>query len=186
MTETTHPIFQQFLDPGEKILWHGKPRQGFLLRRSDVFFIPFSIVWTAIAVWLEYTTMTSPLPLEEKLWSIFSLAVAAYILALRFVVDLLYRYFSYYALTDRRVLIHTGLLRSILTSLPLAAQKEIHLDQRKDGSGDVVFGPLDPKAWMYTGGGWPRMGENLSPAFEMLTDPAKIYKQIIAQQKKHK
>lgn len=186
MPEISTPIFQQFLDPGEKILWHGKPRQGFLLRRSDVFFIPFSIVWAAIAVWLEYATITSPLPLEEKLWSILSLAVAAYILALRFVVDLLYRHFSYYALTDRRVLIHAGLLRSTLTSLPLATQKEIHLDLRKDGSGDVIFGPLDPKAWMYTGGGWPKMGENLPPAFEMLTDADKTYKQIIVQQKKHK
>lgn len=180
----SHPIFQQFLEPGERILWSGKPRQGFLLRRSDVFFIPFSIVWAAIAVWMEYAPLTSPLPLEEKFWSILSIAVAAYILALRFVVDLLYRHFSYYALTDRRILIHAGLFKPTLTSLPLATQKDIHLDLRKDGSGDIVFGPLDPKAWMYTGGGWPKFGEKLSPSFEMLKDAPDIYKRIVSQQKK--
>ncbi len=180
----THPIFQQFLNPGEKLLWSGKPRQGFLLHRSDVFFIPFSIVWAVIAVWLEYGTLASLLPLENKLWSIFSVFVAAYILVLRFLVDAAYRYFSYYAFTDQRILIHTGLFKTSLISLPLADQKEIHLDSLKNGSGNIIFGPLDPKGWMYTGGGWPRMGQNPSPAFEMLKEPQIIYKRIEQQRKR--
>ncbi len=180
----THPIFQQFLEPGEKILWSGKPRQGFLLHRSDIFFIPFSILWAVIAIWIEYDTLASPLPTQEKLWSIFSLAVAAYILGLRFLVDAAYRYFAHYALTDRRILIHTGLFRATLTSLPLAGQKEIHLDLLKDGSGNIVFGPLAPQAWMYTGGGWPRLGEKISPAFAFLQDPQPVYKKILEQKRR--
>mgnify|MGYP001195857327 FL=1 len=186
MVKTSTSIFDTLLNSGEKLLWSGKPRQGFLLHRSDVFFIPFSLVWAVIAGWLEYGTLVSPLPLEDKLWSFFSLFVAAYILVLRFVVDLLSRYFSFYALTDKRLLIHTGFLKTTLLSLPLAEQKEINLDLRKDGSGDIVFGPLDPKSWMYTGGGWPKFGENPPPAFVLLKDAEKIYKLILSQQKKVK
>ncbi len=185
MSESSHPIFQQFLSPGEKIIWSGKPRQGFLLHRSDVFFIPFSLVWTVIAIWMEYDTLASPLPIQEKPWSLFSLAIAAYILVFRFLVDVVYRYVAFYALTDQRILIHTGLLKTTLTSLPLAAQKEIHLDLRKDGSGGIVFGPLEPNAWMYTGGGWPRMGKMAKiPAFELLEAPQTVYKKICEQKKR--
>lgn len=65
VSEASHPIFQQFLNRGEKITWSGKPRQGFLLHRSDVFFIPF----------------------QDKIWSIVMLSAAACILLLRFLVD---------------------------------------------------------------------------------------------------
>lgn len=185
MSQASHPVFQQVLNPGEKIIWSGKPRQGFLLHRSDVFFIPFSLLWTALALWMEYATLVSLRPIQEKFWSIFSLSVAAYLLVVRFLVDAVYRGFAFYALTNRRILIHTGLLKTTLTSLPLAAQKEIHLDLRKDGSGDILFGPLDPNAWMYTGGGWPGLGRMAkTPAFELLQDPQAVYKKIREQRKR--
>lgn len=185
MSEASHPIFQQFLNPGEKITWSGKPRQGFLLRRSDVFFIPFSILWAAAAIWMEYATLASPLPIQEKLWSIFSLAIAAYILGLRFLVDAVYRSLTFYALTNQRALIHAGLLKTTLTSLPLTGMNEINLDLEKGGRGNIVFGPLDPNAWMHAGGGWPRMSKMANiPAFELLEEPQAVYKKIREQRKR--
>jgi hypothetical protein len=187
MSETNSQIFRDLLTPTEKILWTGKPRQGFVFWRSDIFFIPFSIVWAVVAYLLEFKTVVSDLPFQDKIWSILSLSVAAYIVLLRFFVDLAYRYLTFYALTNQRVLIHTGLFKTTLTSLPLADLKEINLDLRKGGRGDIVFGPLDPKAWIYSGGGWPKMGgQTPAPAFETLKDAEKVYKQILAQQKKAK
>lgn len=186
MTESSS-IFQTLLNPAEKVLWTGKPRQGFVFWRSDIFFIPFSIVWAVLAYLWEFETAVSNVPFQDKFWSIFSLSVAAYIVLLRFFVDAIYRYLTFYALTNQRVLIHTGLFKTTLTSLPLADLKEINLDPGKDGRGNIVFGPLDPKAWIYSGGGWPKMGGQTSaPAFEMLKDAEKVYKQILAQQKKVK
>ncbi|PKN92662.1 MAG: hypothetical protein CVU44_13460 [Chloroflexi bacterium HGW-Chloroflexi-6] len=187
MSETNSQIFRDLLNPAEKILWTGKPRQGFVFWRSDIFFIPFSIVWAVVAYLLEFKTVVSDLPFQDKIWSILSLSVAAYIVLLRFFVDLAYRYLTFYALTNQRVLIHTGLFKTTLTSLLLADLKEINLDPGKDGRGNIVFGPLDPKAWIYSGGGWPKMGgQTPVPAFEMLKDAEKVYKQILAQQKKVK
>lgn len=187
MSEISTSIFQELLNPAEKVLWTGKPRQGFVFWRSDIFFIPFSIVWAVVAYLLEFKTVASDLPFQDKIWSILSLSVAAYIVLLRFFVDLVYRYLTFYALTNQRVLIHTGLFKTTLTSLPLADLKEINLDLSKDGRGNIVFGPLDPKAWIYSGGGWPKMGgQTPPPAFEHLRDAEKVYKQILAQQKKVK
>lgn len=185
MSTSSHPIFQQFLNPGEKIIWSGKPRQGFLLHRSDVFFIPFSLIWTALAIWMEYDTLVSPRPIQEKFWSLFSLAVAAYILAVRFLVDAIYRSLTFYALTNQRVLIHAGFLKTTLTGLPLTSMKEINLDLDKNGRGSIVFGPLEPNAWMHTGGGWPRMAKMAPPpAFQLLQDPQTVYKKIREQRKR--
>jgi hypothetical protein len=187
MPETNHLIFQDLLNPGEKIVWHGKPRQGFVLRRSDLFFIPFSLLWTILAVWWEIDVVLSDVPFQEKIWGIVMLSMAAYILLLRFLVDALYRYLTYYALTNQRILIHTGFLKTSLISLPLATQKEINLDQHENGSGDIVFGPLDPKAWMHTGGGWIKMGRmTQTPTFELLDDPRFVHKKILEQRKRVK
>jgi hypothetical protein len=185
VSETPHPIFQQFLNPGEKIIWRGLPRQGFLFQRSDVFFVPFSILWTILAVWWELETVLSEIPFQDKIWSIVMLSAAAYILLLRFLVDAAYRSLSFYALTNQRVLIHTGLLKTTLTSLPLTGMNEINLDLDKSGRGNIVFGPLEPHAWMQTGGGWPRMGKmERIPALELLEDPQAVYKKIREQRKR--
>ena len=187
MPEISSSIFQDLLDPAEKIIWTGKPRQGFLFWRSDIFFVPFSLIWAVLAYLWEFQTAISNVPFQDKLWSVFSLSVAAYILLLRFFVDAAYRYLTFYAITNQRVLIHTGLFKTSLISLPLAELKEINIDQRKNGSGDIVFGPLDPKAWIYTGGGWPKMGSQMpTPAFELLKDPRVVHKKILEQRKRVK
>lgn len=185
VSEASHPIFQQFLNRGEKITWSGRPRQGFLLHRSDVFFIPFSILWTILAVWWELEIVLSDIPFQDKIWSIVMLSAAAYILLLRFLVDAVSRALTFYALTNQRVLIHTGFLKTTLTSLPLTGMDEINLDLDKNGHGNIFFGPLEPNAWMHTGGGWIKMGKLAKiPAFELLEDPQAIYKKIREQRKR--
>ena len=38
------------ISPGEKVLWSGTPPRGLILRASDVFLVPFSIVWASGAL----------------------------------------------------------------------------------------------------------------------------------------
>lgn len=38
-------LLSKELASGERLLWSGRPQQGVVVRRTDVFLIPFSLLW---------------------------------------------------------------------------------------------------------------------------------------------
>lgn len=41
---------QILLRDGEELLWQGRPPTGIIFRTYDLFFVPFSILWTSFAI----------------------------------------------------------------------------------------------------------------------------------------
>ncbi|HEY1629715.1 MAG TPA: hypothetical protein VGF56_00265 [Rhizomicrobium sp.] len=138
------------LDPGERLLWSGRPQQGVVLRNPDAILIPLSLVWLGLAVaWEILVFVGDPdVPDEFDLWDIgfvfwgipFVL-VGLYFAFGRFVTDARLRANTIYGLTDHRILVlHEEKHRRQLRTLALNTLGALHLSERKDGRGTISFG----------------------------------------------
>ena len=164
------------LEPGEQLLWSGRPGQGLRLRRADAWAIPFSIMWAGFAVFWEAGVIRSGAPLFMRLWGIPFLLVGAYVVAGRFVVDAWHRRNTVYGVTDRRVIVCSGLFSRRTTSHLLRLLPAITLSERRGGEGDVVLEAGDMNH-VAAGGLVPR-GSSIPPALEFLPQARHVYEII--------
>lgn len=165
------------LEPGEKVLWKGFPRQGLMLRGQDAFMIPFSFVWCGFVVFWEYMAVTS----EDAsgffaLWGVPFVLVGAYMVVGRFFTDIWTRARTAYAVTDKRILIISGLWRRNIRSLELLGLSEINLTESQDGRGTITFGPTAGYAQSLRG--WPGTAQSAVPAFEGIVRPRGVLKTV--------
>jgi hypothetical protein len=160
----------QELQPGEQVLWSGRPRQGLLLRWSDALTIPFSLVWCSGAIFWEAMAITKGAPLFFRLWGVPFVLVGVYIVIGRFVIDAMARARTRYAVTDRRVLIASGLLRKSVHAINLRGLTEMEIVEGRRGRGTIIFGPTSLQATIRTTmlRGWPGAGRSLLPAFDSI------------------
>lgn len=120
------------LEPNERLLWSGAPRRGLLLRRGDVFLIPFSIMWGGFAIFWETSALRSGAPLFFLLWGVPFVVAGLYLIFGRFVVDAMTRAKTTYGLTERRIIIVSGLFSRSVKSLQLRTVSDVTLDERSD------------------------------------------------------
>ena len=135
---------QRELEPGEKLLWSGQPRQGLRLNISDVIIIPFSLVWCGFAVFWETTAIKGHAPLFFKLWGVPFVVIGSYMVFGRFFVDVWMRARTFYGVTNRRLIIVTDGFSRRVRSLPWQSLSEATLAERGDGGGAINFGPRLP------------------------------------------
>ena len=124
---------------GERILWKGKPYDGLILSPSEVFLIPFSLLWGKFVVfWNINAWSISQNVLLFKLFGLPFLFAGLYITIGRFWVNILLRRRIQYGVTERRILIikRGGNSKSVdIKRLPV-----MELSERDDGSGTIRFG----------------------------------------------
>jgi len=120
------------LRPHEHLLWSGMPGQGFLLKPSDATLIPFSLVWSGIAIHWEYYAIEQGTPLFFRLWGVPFILFGIY--------DRWLRQETYYGVTESRIIIQSGIFNVSTDSLDLANLPEIILTRRGDGRGTISFG----------------------------------------------
>ena len=130
--------FRQMLQPGEYILWQGAPVGGIRLQRSDVFMIPFSLLWCGFAVFWEVMAIQSGAPFFFALFGIPFILVGIYIVIGRFFHRARKLANTAYAVTDKRIIIlekrgSTSMLFSQIPSL----QKTVNAS----GIGTIWFQP---------------------------------------------
>lgn len=161
------------LGRGEKVLWTGAPKQGLLLRGADVFMIPFSALWAGGVLTIFIGPHRPPSIGAFALFPALFLMVAFYITIGRFIVDIVMRARTTYAVTSERVIIQSGLLTPTVKSLNLRTLSDITLSERGNGSGTITFGPGSPWGAWGNGMRWPGMPQ--MPMFEGIPSARSVY-----------
>lgn len=167
------------LDSGESLIWAGLPRQGIFLRGADVFMIPFSLMWGGFAIFWEASVVAADGPIFFMLWGVPFVLVGLYLIIGRFFVDAKLRSMTFYGVTDRRVLILSGIFSRSTNSLPLESLHDLSVTEKSDGSGTISFGRAHPFASMYAGMQWPGMGQYQVPTFELIPSARSIHDRIL-------
>ena len=54
----------------EKLIWTGRPKTGIVFRGSDLFLVPFSLLWGGFAIFWETSVIATDAPFFFKLWGI--------------------------------------------------------------------------------------------------------------------
>lgn len=166
------------LAPLEHVLWSGQPRQGMVLRGSDLFQIPFSVMWCGFALFWEASVARSGNAFF-MLWGVPFVAVGLYIVFGRFFVEARQRARTFYAVTGQRVLIVSGVFSRSVKSLDLNGMPALTLSEGRGGRGSIVFGPENGVGAMFGGASsWPGARQLATPRFDLIEDPRRVYEII--------
>jgi hypothetical protein len=167
------------LSPGEQVIWSGQPRQGIVIRGSDAFAIPFSLLWAGFSVFWLASAAQSNTPLPFVLFGIPFVLAGVHIVFGRFFVEAKQRKNTYYALTPQRVIIASGLFSRKVRSINLKTIAELSLSERSDGTGTIDFGAQHPMAAMFGGmSSWPGAGQFQGPRFDLVPSARAVYESI--------
>ncbi|HKP33561.1 MAG TPA: PH domain-containing protein, partial [Sphingomicrobium sp.] len=111
----------------------------------------------------------------------FFLIIGIYMLVGRYIVDMLVRGHTEYALTNQRAIIESGLFRRSTRSVNLAAAPEMSFNEGRNGRGTIEFGPTSP--FSAVGRNWAGGSRVVSPAFENIDNADSVYAQVLSAQR---
>jgi hypothetical protein len=171
------PEITATLDRGERVIWSGQPRQGLAFRGIDAFAIPFALLWTSVPLVGAVAGVMNPKGNAVALFpTIPFVLIGFYLLIGRFFVDAAQRRRTFYALTNERIVIVSGLTSRSVRSLALRSLEQVEVSERASGRGTIAFGRSAFGSFVIPG--WPAMRSYLPPMFDMIPDVAAVAKLV--------
>ena len=177
-----------YLDGDETLLWTGQPKSGILLRNTDFFIIPFSLFWLAFALFWTYLALGTGGFFGENGLPIFAWLGVPFILVgvvlafARFPLDARFRDKTIYGLTEKRILVKTGLFSEEFASYNLEDLGSLRLREGKNGFGTIALNENDKSALMSSGLEWMPGAQPIAH-LDMIPNVRKVYQQILYLQK---
>jgi len=136
------------LDPNERLLWAARPIQGLRFKASDVLAILYGLPCLAGGCLLELAAFLEPrAPLRSLLailWGIPFVLIGAFVTFGRFPWDAKRRSRTFYGVTDQRVILVEGFLRTHIRSIGFGSSIELSFSEDAKDRGDVVLGSIAP------------------------------------------
>ena len=174
--------FKSLLSDDEQILWVGKPPEGILFRRSDIFLIPFTFLWFGFAIFWESIVLLMDAPWFFKLWGIPFVIFGFHICIGRFFIDSYRRKNTVYAITNERILIKSGIFSKEVNSINPDTLPEIGFTVKSNGSGTIVLGA--EKGFYVRKSMLHPFGIKTTPRLELIPNAKRVYDIIIENQHK--
>ena len=175
------------LEPGEEIVWQGRPGGGIVIRPSDLpislfglFFAGFAAFWIAMAASMTSGEETFPFSVFP-LFGLPFLAVGLYLVFGRFLWQAWRRRRTFYTLTNRRAFIGSELLgQRTLATYDLADPDRLELVEERGGRGTVWFAErtYHGSRRRRVGSGRRRTAHTVPVGFEMIEDAPKVFRLI--------
>jgi hypothetical protein len=133
------------VQPGETVLWLGRPFSGLLLTEEDMLRLPYDlplIVFALLFLFVGWNFI--PADAWFRIFAVLFITKLAYNLFGRHALDAWIRRQTRYGVTDRRILIaRSGLFRRNV-ALERNRLPEMHMSETWSGHGTLRFGPDRP------------------------------------------
>jgi len=180
-------IFQEELLKDEEILWMGQPNPNINFTSMDWFLIPFSIMWGGFAIFWELSALgmlfvnssnETNIPIVFPLFGIPFVIMGLYFIFGRFIYKKWKKRRTYYAITNKRVLIITNtnnkkIMAEFIDNIPA-----INYSQKSNGIGNIRFGNFNFMTDMYENTGmdfFSGFSGKSSPAFFDIDNVKEVY-----------
>jgi hypothetical protein len=109
--------------------------------RSDVYLIPFSLLWGGFAIFWEAGVFSTNAPLFMMLWGVPFVLFGLYLIFGRFLYSAWERRHTWYGVTNQRIIILTTTFGHRVRSFYFNALPEIETTISASGRGTLQFGP---------------------------------------------
>jgi hypothetical protein len=179
---------QQELRSGESVHWAGTPNPHVIFHSDDWAMVPFSLFWGGFSIFWEASVLgywgngprSGGPSIFMAIWGIPFVLIGQYLIWGRFFYDGWLKRRTYYAVTNRRVLIVQEGWKRKTSWMYLEAIPSINRDGMMTGT--VWFGPKNP---IIRGRGSGRRARNIShfylgdvPVFADIDDVDSVYRVI--------
>jgi hypothetical protein len=182
MDDSPEEIIERERWANEQLLWVGRPPRGLILQATDVFLIPFSLLWGGFAIVWETMALADG-PWYFGLFGVPFVLVGLYMIVGRFWIDSWQRAGTYYGVTSERVLIVSMWLGRRIKSLAIDSLTDVSFSERSNGRGTITFGSIPPMlSWHYWGtvGSY---GRGVLPSLVLSENAREVYRIILDAQR---
>lgn len=172
----------------EKLLWTGRPGTGIIFRKIDIFLIPFSLFWFGALLIGMITIIITTSPNSSTPWPIFLFFIPFFLAGCfitfgRFLIDKRRRANTIYGITDNRIIIKSGIFSKKINSFNIKTLSNLSVDEKPDGSGNIIFAQNDFVFGIMSGIIWQGMGTRFTPRFELIEHVRDVYSMILKLQR---
>jgi hypothetical protein len=177
MKDLVHASIFQTLNCGERLIWHGQPRQGICLREADLFLIPFGFLLSSFSIIWECNAISRGLP-GFAAFGVSFVLIGLYLMIGHILQDAARRKKTHYAVTDRRVIIISGSIFRANNSITLNSVNDINYFSEFGNWGTISIGAAPYFYSMMFDGSWRCLIQRNVPQLEMIDNARDVYQLI--------